>query len=79
LKGKLKVAKINITEESNHKLEDQLKLSRYPSVRFYQGGPKKIEEFSQYEGVQKKFSILEWVESKLTEKVEKADIASLTK
>lgn len=62
LKGRVKVAKINLTEADNHKLEDQLRLTKYPSVRFYKNGPKKINEFSLYEGVHKKFSIQEWVE-----------------
>lgn len=43
LKGRVKVAKINLTEAQNHKLEDQIKLSRYPSVRFYRNGPKKVD------------------------------------
>jgi protein disulfide-isomerase A6 len=79
LKGRVKVAKINLTEADNHKLEDQLRLTKYPSVRFYRNGPKKIDDFSLFEGVHKKFSILEWVEEKLNEKASKADIASLTK
>lgn len=79
LKGKLKVAKINITETENHRLEDQLKLSRYPSIRFYKNGPKKVEDFAQYEGVNKKFSILEWVNARLSEKATQADIAVLNK
>ena len=47
---------MNITEAA--KLENDLKLSKYPSVRFYRSGLKKIDEFSEYSGVQKKFSIL---------------------
>lgn len=79
LKGKVKVAKINLTEADNHKLEDQIKLSRYPSVRFYKNGPKKVNEFSLYDGVHKKFSILEWVNARLNEKASKAEIAPLNK
>lgn len=41
LKGKLKVGKLNITE--THELEEDLKLTKYPSVRFYKTGTKKIE------------------------------------
>lgn len=39
-KGKVKVAKINVTE--NEGLEEQLKLVKFPSVRFYKNGPKKV-------------------------------------
>ena len=41
LKGKLKVGKLNITE--THELEEDLKLTKYPSVRFYKTGTKKID------------------------------------
>jgi hypothetical protein len=79
LKGKVRVAKINITEAENHKLEDQLRLTKYPSIRFYRYGPKKVEEFAQYEGINKKFSILEWVNARLSEKATQADIAVLNR
>lgn len=79
LKGKVRVAKINLTETDNHKLEDQIKISKYPSIRFYKNGPKKVESYSQYEGVNKKFSILEWVNGRLSEKATQADIAVLNK
>lgn len=79
LKGKVRVAKINITETENHRLEEQLRLTKYPSIRFYKNGPKKVEEFTQYEGVNKKFSILEWVSARLAEKATTADIAVLNK
>jgi thiol-disulfide isomerase/thioredoxin len=79
LKGKVRVAKINITETENHRLEDQLRLTRYPSVRFYKHGPKKVEEYTQYDGVYKKFSLLEWVSARLAEKATQADIAVLNK
>ena len=42
LKGKVKVAKINLTESDNHKLEEDLKISNYPTIRFYKTGPKKV-------------------------------------
>lgn len=79
LKGKIRVAKINISEAENHELEEQLRLSKYPSVRYYKDGPKKVEEFSQYEGVNKKFSLLEWVVAKQSEKTTQAEIAKLNK
>jgi hypothetical protein len=79
LKGKVRVAKINLTETENHKLEDQIKISKYPSIRFYKNGPKKVEEYTQYEGINKKFSILEWVTARLSEKATQADIAVLSK
>lgn len=79
LKGKVKVAKINLTEADNHKLEEDLKINQFPSIRFYKKGTKKTTEFSQYEGVNKKFSILEWLNEKLNEKVEKTDILPLNK
>jgi len=79
LKGKVRVAKINITEAENHRLEDQLRLTKYPSIRFYRNGPKKVEEFSQYEGVNKKFSILEWVNVRFAEKATQVDIAVLNR
>ena len=79
LKGKVKVAKINMTEGNNHRLEDQVKLTRFPSIHFYRDGPKKVSDYSLYEGVHKKFSILEWVEERLAEKAETTDIASLNK
>ena len=58
LKGKVRVAKINMTEEGNDQLEDQLKIEKYPSIRFYKTGPKKVPEFGEYDGIRKKFSIL---------------------
>lgn len=61
LKGRVRVAKINITEAQNQKLEDELRIERYPTVRFYKTGPKKINEYSEYDGIRKKFSILEWI------------------
>lgn len=75
----MRVAKINLTETENHKLEDQIKISKYPSIRFYKNGPKKVEEYTQYEGINKKFSILEWVTARLSEKATQADIAVLNK
>lgn len=79
LKGKVRVAKVNLTETENHKLEDQIQISKYPSIRFYKNGPKRVEEYAQYEGVNKKFSILEWVSARLSEKATQADIAVLNK
>jgi hypothetical protein len=60
-------------------LEDQIKIARYPSIRFYKNGPKKVEDYTQYEGINKKFSILEWVNARLNEKATQADIAVLNK
>lgn len=68
LKGRAKVAKLNITEEGNEALEEQIKLENYPSVRFYPVGNKNVDEFSEFTGIRKKFSILEWANSKLSEK-----------
>jgi hypothetical protein len=78
-KGKVKVAKINMTETINEALEDQVQLSKYPSIRFYKSGPKKVSEFAQYEGVNKRFSIQEWLNAKLEEKATTVDIPSLNK
>ncbi len=47
-------------------LEEQVKLSKYPAIRFYPGGTKKVESFAEFDGVKKKFSILEWTNSKLS-------------
>lgn len=58
LKGKVRVAKINITEDQNHQLEDQLRITKYPTIRFYKAGPKKVNEHFEYQGIPKKFSIL---------------------
>jgi thiol-disulfide isomerase/thioredoxin len=79
LKGKVKVAKINLTESDNHRLEEDLKITNYPSIRFYRTGPKKESEFVEYQGTFKKFSILEWLNERLNEKVEKTDILPLNK
>ena len=79
LKGKVKVAKINLTEADNHKFEEELKITKFPTIRFYKTGTKKVSEFSEYEGVGKKFSIMEWLNKKLSEKVEKTDILPLNK
>lgn len=78
-KGKVKVAKINMTEAGNEALEDQIQLSKYPSVRFYKSGPKKVSEFSEFEGIHKRFSIQEWLNSKLEEKTTQVDIPRLNK
>lgn len=48
-------------------------------MRFYKSGPKKVQEFSEFEGVHRRFSIQEWLNSKLQEKTTTTDIASLTK
>lgn len=48
-------------------------------MRFYKTGTKKISEFSEYTGVEKKFSILEWLNEKVNEKVEKTDLLPLNK
>ena len=58
LKGKVRVAKINMTEEGNDQLEEQFKIEKFPSIRFYKTGPKKVTEFGEYDGIRKKFSIL---------------------
>lgn len=54
-----------MSEPFNEVLEDQVQLSKYPAVRFYKSGPKKISEFSEFEGVHKRFSIQEWLNAKL--------------
>ena len=59
------MAKINITESNNHELEEELKISKYPTIRFYKNGPKKTNDYTEYDGVRKKFTILEWVNEKL--------------
>jgi hypothetical protein len=56
---------MNMTEPENEVLEEQVQLSKYPSVRFYKSGPKKINEFAEFEGIYKRFSIQEWLSSKL--------------
>ena len=68
-----------MSEPINEILEEQIQLSRYPSVRFYKSGPKKISEFSEFEGVHKRFSIQEWLNSKLEEKTTQVDILTLNK
>lgn len=44
LKGKAKVAKLNITEAES--LESEIKLSQFPVIRFYPVGTKKLESFT---------------------------------
>ena len=78
-KGKVRVAKINLTEANNHKLEDELRISNYPEVRFYANGPKKADSFSLFEGLKKRTHLFEWINEKLNEKATSADIASLNK
>ena len=39
---------MNITEAGNSVYEEQIQLSKYPSVRFYKSGPKKVSEFAQF-------------------------------
>lgn len=65
-KGKVKVAKINLTEASNHRLEEQLRISSYPEIRFYANGPKKADSFSLFEGLKKRTHIFEWIQEKLS-------------
>lgn len=77
LKGKVKVAKINITEAES--LESDIKLSIYPSIRFYPVGTKKVDSYQEFDGTKKKFSILEWANNKLQEKQENVDIPELNK
>lgn len=60
-KGKIRVAKINLTEASNHNLEEQLRISSYPEVRFYANGPKKADSFSLFEGLKKRTHLFEWI------------------
>jgi len=52
---------------------------KYPTIRYYKNGPKKVNEYTEYEGIRKKFSILEWINERLNEKVENADITPLNK
>lgn len=68
-----------MTESINEPLEDQVQLSKYPSIRFYKNGPKKVAEFAEYEGVNKRFSIQEWLNAKLDEKTTTVDIPALNK
>jgi len=68
-----------MSEPINEILEEQIQLSRYPSVRFYKSGPKKVSEFSEFEGIHKRFSIQEWLNSKLEEKTTQVDIPRLNK
>lgn len=68
-----------MSEPINEILEEQIQLSRYPSVRFYKSGPKKVSEFSEFEGIHKRFSIQEWLNSKLEEKNTQVDIPRLNK
>ena len=42
LKGRVKVAKINMTESNNYQLEEDLKIMKQPTIRFYKNGPKSI-------------------------------------
>lgn len=77
MKGKVKIAKINMTE--NEELEEQLQIENYPSIRFYKVGTKNIKDHALFQGTYKKFSIKEWVTLKLSEKIDKADIPDLTR
>lgn len=75
----MRVAKINISEAQNHNLEEELRITRYPTIRFYKTGPKKTNEFTEYDGVRKKFSILEWINERISEKVSSTDILPLNR
>lgn len=60
-------------------LEEQVKISKYPSIRFYPGGTKKVDSFADFDGVKKKFSILEWTNNKLSLQESVIEIAELNK
>ena len=64
LKGRAIVAKINITD--SHELEEQFKFENYPVVRFYPAGVKNVNDFVAFDGILKKFSLLEWANAKLS-------------
>lgn len=59
LKGKIKVAKVNLTEHSE--LEQLFELKDFPVVRFYPGGIKKLDNFVDFSGTKKKFTLIEWI------------------
>jgi hypothetical protein len=40
----------------------------FPTIRFYSVGTKKPNQYSEFDGVKKKFSIIEWANIKLSEK-----------
>jgi hypothetical protein len=77
LKGKAKIAKLNITDAES--LESDLQFSRFPVIRFYPVGTKKLDTYFQFSGVQKKFSILEWANIQLSIKEASIDIPELNK
>ena len=64
MKGKAIVAKINVTE--SYELEDGFRVEKYPAVRYYAAGMKKLDQFSQFEGILKKFSFLDWANERMT-------------
>ena len=66
LKGRARVAKLNISEDGNEVLEESIKLENYPSVRFYPAGNKNVDEYTEFTGLKKKFSLLEWANLKLS-------------
>jgi len=59
LKGKVKVAKLNLTEHSE--LEEIFQLKEFPVVKFFPGGVKKLESAVDFTGVKKKFTLIEWI------------------
>lgn len=79
MKGRARVAKLNISEEGNEILEESIKLENYPSIRFYPAGNKNVDEYTEFTGLKKKFSILDWANLKLSEVKDTVDIPELNK
>jgi protein disulfide-isomerase A6 len=77
LKGMAKVCKLNISEAL--KLESQIKLESYPSVRYYPAGSKKVDSYEEFKGVKKRFSIIEWAKGRLSEKKSTVELTELNK
>lgn len=54
-------------------------MSSYPSIRFYPVGTKNVDSYQEFDGIKKKFSILEWANLRLQEKQSNVDIPELNK
>ncbi len=78
-KGTFRVAKLNISEGSNHELEETLQITNYPEIRYYSKGSKVISTFAPYQGVMKTFSIGEWLQEQHSSIQETVGVPILTK